>query len=199
MKVLTRDFSTREIAAILVLGLVIIALAYYLVVDRPVRSGMAEAKAQQEELQEELDAVDARLAEIEEMRAEMDTLASNGHPESRMPSYNASKAELDFLNQTLSGTEDYFIGFSQVTRSGDQIRRGFSLQYRAGSYDSASKILSTLEQSEIRCLVRNLTISPVDSGGDLMNGAVTVNCTATFYETMQGGVADKELPEDAGE
>ena len=54
MKIMSRDFTTREKALLLVLTLILICAGYYLVVDQPVRSAINEAKSQQDELNTEL-------------------------------------------------------------------------------------------------------------------------------------------------
>ncbi len=196
MKTLTREFTPRELVLLAVFGCIIIALAYYLLVDSPVRSGIASAKADKEALESQVAVIESELSNMQAWQDEMDLLEQNGHPSSYMPSYNASKEELDFLNATLAGALDYYIGFTQITRQGNQIRRSFALNYSATDYNAAVKVISDLENSRIRCLVGDFSVVPFENSESLMNGPVSVTATATFYETMQGGVEDMELPED---
>lgn len=193
-----REFKESEKALLIVLAIILCGSIYYLAVDRPVRKGVNEADAQIQTLSAERDAALATMMEISAMEAEMSRLEAAGEEVSMMPSYNSSKTELEFLNNTLSGASDYYIGFSEVTRDGDQIRRGFSLQYRAKDYDAAEKILNDLESSPIRCVIGDLSVSPVE-GGSVKEARIQVSAAATFFETMVGGTPDNELPEDKSE
>lgn len=178
---------------------IIIALVvlYILFVDIPVRKGMEMATRATNLLAAESEEMDSALSELHRMRSEMEKIETGQEEQSYMPSYNNSKEELDFLNQTLSWAEDYYIGFDQVTRSGNQIRRGFSLQFKTSNFASAVSILNDIEHGENRCLVGDLSFSPTERGASLMEGGVQVSCSATFYETVVGGTPDAELPEDS--
>ncbi len=178
---------------------VVIALIilYILLVDRPVRNGMKSAKKATELLTAESERVQGELTELHHMRSEMEKIETGQEEKSFMPSYNNSKQELDFLNRTLSWAEDYYIGFDQVTRSGNQIRRGFSLQFKTKNFASAVSILNDIEHGDNRCLVGDVSFSPTEKGAYLMEGGVQVSCSATFYETVVGGTPDAELPEDS--
>ncbi|MBR1627975.1 MAG: hypothetical protein IJ679_01745, partial [Lachnospiraceae bacterium] len=154
-------------------------------------------KQQVNALQIERDTINLKVAEIHGMESEMQDLKAKGVVASRMPSYNASNEELDFLHLILGATSDYYIDFTDVTREGDQIRRNFSLQYRTSNYKTALQVLDQLENSEIRCRIGDLSVSPSGESNNIMNGPVQVSVQATFFETMQGGEADAELPEDS--
>lgn len=187
MKILSRDFSKGEKALIVGLVLVLIALAYYQFVFKPVQSGLQTAQAEKASLEVELTAVNAKVADLTRMQNELDELEASGGV-SIMPSYNNSKAELDLLNEVLADTQQYNVSFSNVTRDGDQIRRNFSLSFTVRSYSDMAKVVSALDNSELRCLVDDVRVSAGQNN-------VSVNCTATFYETMVGGVDDAGLPE----
>ena len=193
MKLLSRDFTGPEKALLLVLCLILLALAYYRFVDIPVREEIADAQAEKESLQTELRAVNTRISKLEAMQKELDTITQDGRI-SRMESYNNEKEELALLNGILGAADKYTIHFTGVTRSGDQIRRNFTLQFTTEDYDAMLDILTALSQSRCRCLVGDLRCS--DSSGSPEKGnSVTVSMTATFFETMVGGTPDAGLPE----
>ncbi len=195
MNVLTRDFTKREKILLVVLGVIIIAAAYYLLVYSQVETGIASAKASSQSIEDNLVITQAKIDQISAMQAEMDALsADEGTLKSYMPSYNAGKQELDFLHTTLSETIDYYVNFTDLTLEGDQIRRDFGLQFTATDYEQAENIIKTLEESEIRCLVANVYITPKENGTDLLDGNVVVSLSGTFYETLKEGTPDKELP-----
>ncbi len=192
MKILTRDFTPREKFLLTVLLVIIIAAAYYLFVYRTVDAQISAQTAERQSLESQLEIVTAQAQKIQKMaeQIENDTLRSY------MPSYNSSQKELDFLNETLSETENYLVNFTTLTRNGDQINRGFILQFTAKNYAQAEKIIKTLEDSEIRCLIGDYMINPLETGDHLLQGQVQVSLKGSFYETMYDGVEDKELPED---
>ncbi len=196
---LKRTISMKEKVTLLILVLLIIGWIYYLVVDQPVRNGIRNAKIEAESLTVEADAAQAKADSIRYMMEEMKRLEEEGYVESFIPSYNASSAELSFLNDTLSRAEDYYIGFSELTRTGQLIRRSFSLQYRAGSYDEAISIMRDVENSENRCLISDFSVSPAEDSSSVLEGAVQVTCQAIFFETTYGGITDADLPEDPEE
>nr|WP_297706946.1 hypothetical protein [uncultured Butyrivibrio sp.] len=193
MKLLTRDFSTREKVLLVILLVVIISAAYYLFVWTTVDDQITSIQSQNQSMETQLMIATAKVEKLQGMSAEME----NDLIRSYMPSYNASKEELDFLHGTLAATEDYLINFTYLTRNGDQIKRGFSLQFTARSYAQAKEIIGALEDSEIRCLIGDYNINPTQKDYHLLEGKVKVVLEGCFYETMYDGVVDKELPKDS--
>ena len=192
MKVLSRDFTRTEIILIIVLALILVGLAYYQFVDKPVRASIADAQSEAGMLETELAAAQARLAAAQQVKNSMDALEASGNM-SWMGSYNNSKAEVAFLNSILADTLQYSVTFNNVTRAGDQIRRSFTLEYRTDSYAAAHEIMARLVQSHDRCLVSDASCSLEN------DGVVVVRQAATFYETMVGGTPDAGLPVDSAQ
>ena len=193
MKILSRDFTLKEKLLLVLLGLILVGLAYFQFVDRPVREALEIAHAEADSLSTELQTVEAKLEKMRRMRAELDDVTAGGTA-SEMGSYNNSKAEISMLNDVLSEALQYSITFANVTRSGDQIRRNFTLQLTTDNYETMEHIVSTINASHYRCLIGDLRCN-ASKNEDLMKGAITVNATATFYETMVGGTPDAGLPQ----
>ena len=193
MKVMSRDFTTKEKLLLLLLGLILVALAYYQFVDKPVREALASARAQEEALTEELQQVNNKLQRMHSMRGELEDVTASGTA-SEMGSYNNSKEEIASLNDILSDTLQYSITFANVTRSGDQIRRNFTLQFTVDSYENMERVLRALAENHHRCLIGDVRCNS-SRNGNIMEGNVSVNATATFYETMVDGTPDAGLPE----
>ena len=61
MKALSRDFNAKEKLLLLLLSLVLVGLAYYQFVDKPVREALATARAESDSLKVELKTVEAKL------------------------------------------------------------------------------------------------------------------------------------------
>ena len=192
MKILSRDFTTREKVLLLILVLIIMVLAYYQFVYVPTQTALASARAESEALRIELTAVRSRVARLTEMRDDLESISASGK-DSVMSSYNNSKAEITLLNDILKNATQYSVSFSGITRNSDQIRREFSLQFVTADYPSMERIISALTQSEYRCLVGDVRCT---KDAQSATGGMIVSATATFYETMVGGTVDAGLPED---
>ena len=203
MKVLSREFTTKEKVLIAILAAIILVLCYFWVVDFPVRNGIEEAKSQRQSLGVELDAVKTKIKGLEQMQSELDSLGSSGRG-GYMASYNNSKAEIAALNDILSDTKEYLVSFDDLTREGDLVRRAFTIEFTTKGYSAAKKTILNLENSEYRCRIGDLSCVVEDkdsSNVDLKKwkGDIKVSATATFYETMVGGVEDEGLPADETE
>ena len=193
MKVLSRDFTTKEKLLLLLLSLILVGLAYYQFVDQPVRLALESARTEADSLRVELKTVDAKLELMRRMRAELDDVTAGGTA-TEMGSYNNAKAEIASLNDILSEALQYSITFANVTRSGDQIRRNFTLQFTTDNYGIMEHMLSALSQNHHRCLIGDLRCTAARNES-VLEGNITVNATATFFETMVGGTPDAGLPE----
>ena len=207
MKALSRDFTTKEKVLIVILFVILIALAYYRFVHIPCKEAIESAHSQRDMYQTELLAVQKKEAQLRKMKEELDSIGEL-QANSRMESYNNSKAELSLLNRILEETTDYSVTFANVTRNGDQIRRNFNLSFKTNSYDSVKNIISNLAESEYRCLIGDIKYSvslrQAEKGEDTKNAkevngvyyfdVYNVSTSATFFETMYGGTADPGLP-----
>ena len=202
MKRLSRDFTRGEKALLLLLALILLGLAYYLVVDRPVRSALESARAEKEAIMTELTTLQGRIARMEKMEQELKAIQANPTV-SQMGSYNNSKAELDFLNDLLDETDEYNVAFTGVTRDGDQVRRNFNLNFAVQDFTTAERMLKKIYGCNMRCLINDINYSKTRTyynSADRLRYArdyyerVNVSATATFYETMVGGTADAGLP-----
>ena len=193
MKILSRDFTLKEKLLLVLLGLILVGLAYFQFVDRPVREALEIAHAEADSLSTELQTVEAKLEKMRRMRAELDDVTAGGTA-SEMGSYNNSKAEISMLNDVLSEALQYSITFANVTRSGDQIRRNFTLQLTTDNYETMEHIVSTINASHYRCLIGDLRCTATH-GRDVLDGNITASATATFFETMVGGTPDAGLPQ----
>ncbi len=196
MNILSRELSKREKVLLLVLIVIIAAALYYLFIFQPVTEMTKNAQANVESLETQLIVLNTKVGQIKKMQKSMEEYADNGHIDSIMPSYSAGKQELVFLNSTLAASEDYYVGFTNITREGNQIRREFALKFTVDQYSEAENIINILEHSDLRCLISDFSVKPVEQKESVENGVVEVSCVATFYETMFGGVADAELPAD---
>ena len=190
MKVFSRDFTRKEKALLIFLSLLMIGLAYYRFVDMDVRETIEKSNAEADNLRIELQTLQARVTLLRNLQAQLDAMEEEDAL-SYMPSYNSVKEEVAFLNDVLASAEKYSISFADVTRSGAQIRRSFTLQYTTLTYSAAEEIIRELCGYKNRCLVSDIYFSNNEKS------EITMNAAATFYETMIGGTADAGLPDDS--
>ncbi len=194
MKLMTREFSLRSKVLLIILCIILVVLVYFQFVDRPVRDEIERAQMEKENLEIELTVAQAKAAQLEKMKNEIDRLLADGTVK-LMSSYNNSKEELETLNKVLSSTLQYSVAFSNVTREGDQIRRNFSLQFTTRDYNTMARVISQLAESDCRCLIGD--VSCTDTHNRDGSTTLLVSATATFYETMVSGTPDAGLPEDS--
>ncbi len=195
MKVLSRDFTLVERLLLLLFSLVLVALAYYQFVDRPVRTALASARAEADSLSMELTNLTAQVAKMRSMREELDDVTVGGTA-SEMGSYNNVKAEIESLNEILGDTIEYTITFANVSRTGNQIRRNVSLSFKVDGFESLERVVGRLSTNHHRCLIGDLRVSSTKNS-NILEGDLNVSTMATFYETMVGGVPDAGLPESS--
>ncbi|MDO4501212.1 MAG: hypothetical protein Q4B60_08105 [Erysipelotrichaceae bacterium] len=185
MNIFSRDFTLREKFTIGLLFALIIGICYSQFIDKPIKRSIANSEAQIDSLNTELMITNMKIQSLQMMKDELETILNDPNI-TVMPSYNAVKSELSFLNDILSMSKTYNITLADVTRDSDQIRRDVAISFTADSYEQAKTIIEALSASKDRCLISNVSIS---------NGnGVSVNLQLTFYETMVGGVADTGLP-----
>ena len=192
MKLLSRNFTTKEKVLMAILAIGLLGLVYYRFVFVRINTALTAANAEAQSLQTELDTANARIAQAQKMEQELSGVSSTGLL-AKMGSYNNSKLETVFLHSVLSDVSDYSISFDEVTRDGDQIRRNFSLKYTVPSYAAAESIMKALTSGDYRCLINEVNCEVGDTG------ATTISLNGTFYETMVGGTPDSALPADSAE
>ena len=189
MKIMSRRFNRSESVLLVILGLILLGLVYYWFVDQPVRQALNAAQTESDELWNEIQTLEVDIARYEKMKEELKDIGAVSY----MPSYNNSKEEFRLLNDILADTIEYSINFNEVTRNGDQIRRSFTLSFVTTDYSIAQQIIERLENGNYRCVVGDLSCKV---NKDSM---VSVSASATFFETMVGGVPDAGLPADSSQ
>lgn len=185
MKERKRKTSVLEKVLLCVLLLLIAGLAYYeLVYKRAIEREM-ELTEQREALQAQLETLDATMAELRRMERELESVDENT---SLVASYNNAKEELARLNRALQMATSYTVTFANVTRQGDLLRRNFSLSFTADGFETVKRIITELNECDLRCVIGDIQFSGSREGN------VSVSMGATFYETMVGGTPDAGLP-----
>ena len=77
MKVLSRDFTTKEKVLLLLLAIILVGICYYWFVDQPVRSNIAKANLEKQATEMELTTVTTRVAEMQPRQEELDEIIAS--------------------------------------------------------------------------------------------------------------------------
>ena len=210
MKIMSRDFTTREKILLVILLILVLGVAYYWLIFVPCRNNIEAANADRDATQAELMIAQAKEAQLKKMQSELDSLGELRYA-SRMESYNNSKEELRLLNSVLEAADEYAVSFASASRNGDQIRRNFTMEFKTFDFTTAKEIIQRLSKSELRCILGDIQYGTslyrlgdyeTHVGARLIGDyyyydVITVNMTATFFETMVGGTPDAGLPADS--
>lgn len=198
MKGITRNFSGKEKIIIALMLVILLIFAYSYFVDKPIKKDIEDQKQMQSDLQKEIDTASSKIMVLQQMQKELDELNAGDKP-TLMPPYNASERERSFLANIVKVTGDYTISIADCTRNGDQIRRQFTVTFTTENYSQVVWFLTQITKCTYRCVINDArcTINRTknESGID-EESSVSVTMTATFFETMVGGVPDEALPSD---
>ena len=201
---MSRDVTAKEKVLLVVLVLIILGFCYYRFVDQPIRKNLEKADKEYSTLQKELTEANVKIRDLQRMQNEIDEITAAG-TYSYMPSYNNAKQEVELLNDILNGAATkYSVSFTSITRKKDQIRRNFKLEFTTPDYETMQAIIDQLTGVDYRCLIGDcsskvVTVKERDNKTRETREytVISTSATATFYETLVGGVADAGLPADS--
>ncbi len=200
MNRLNHELSLKEKLVVIGLTVILLGLLYYKFVDQPMKAQIETLNTEISDITDEKDIIQTKVMYYSNMQSNLDVIKGLDIV-TYMPSYNANKEEVAFLNNVLSNADSYSINFSEVTRNSNQIRRKFNITFAVQKYEEASKIIETLSNGDVRCMIGDISCTKVDakSYGDqhLYDSYISMTVSATFYETLVGGRVDSALPKDA--
>ena len=197
MSVLNRAFTNREIAIILLLTLILLVLAFYRFFYIPMQERLDYLENETANVDMQIQVEQGRARRIQEMLEQIE-IGIKEYPGEVM-TYDNVKSEIDVLNGILNSAKSFEVTFQQPTANGNNVRRRVNINFVARNYASARAIIRQLHDSEYRCMITTLSMSPASrrfvhengiyyytSYTDLQNGDVSVSLTLTFYETRYG-------------
>jgi Tfp pilus assembly protein PilO len=172
-----RKLSVREKILLGILVVLLVVSGYLMLFYQPMTDRLTTLEGQVAQVQDDLMADQIRVNQMDRMQKELDELfASNPNPVS-MSAYDNRLNVMTELNTILAQAQSYSLNFGTVDTGSDIVRRNISLQFKAGSYDSAKAILQQLHDSSYRCMLDNISISSGSS-----DAQVTVTATIIFFE-----------------
>ncbi len=160
--------SLREL---ILLGFLIIFVAYYFVVHGPIQKQTAEYESKLAEIDLELQIAQQKAVEKIKMQKSIDDIFAryDGNPP-MIPEYNNINFIMEELNGILGNTYDYHLSFGAETADENNIkiiRRPIAISFSAQKYDDAVAKIKTINESENKYLIQNFSVfdSGVNSSG----------------------------------
>lgn len=183
---MNREMTKREKVLLLILAVILLGLVYNLLVFQPVKTSLASAADQSQELQDEIQTEAARGAHLAQMRDKLQELKKNETAgEISIPEYDNIQDLVTELNRVLAAASDYDLNFTPPkTDDKGLVRRVIGMTFTCGRYADARSILSELYSCRYRCQIGDLQLKSENSESvsDLSSGPVQVSLTVTFYE-----------------
>lgn len=180
---LTRRFSNREKALMLLLAFVLVVGLYVLLVHYPVTDRIEQAGYAAAEVEDQIAVAQARQTLYNSMKDELEEIfAMPPEDVTVLPAYDNIENLVFLFNDIFAGTEPS-LSFSNVQMQGNVAVRPVQFSFTAGSYEHARRVLAALTGTGYRCLLDGLTFAPID--GDVENGALHVSGNITFYELAE--------------
>lgn len=172
-----RKLTAREWVLLVILALIALVSAYVMLFYIPTTNARDAARAEIEDCETQLDALQVRLAEKRHMEQELKKIfAENDNPRG-LADYDNQKAVMLELNSILVVAEDLDLTFSTPDISEGVVRREISIKFKCGGYAAARDILQRLHDSQYRCMLDSVEIS--DEENDDM---ISVSGTIVFFE-----------------
>lgn len=178
-----KDFILVGLLAVIVIGVV-----YYMCFLTPFKSDLADIKNQSVSLDDQITALNTKIASMDKMQAELDEIFSRPKDEiTEIAPYDNAKTVMNFLNGVLAQSNEYSLSSPDpaIDNSGI-VRRNVTLSFSCSDYATAKTILKSLASWNYRCLLGNVTISAGgDSGSSVNASGVSVNASMTFFESTK--------------
>jgi len=175
--------STRDLLMLTVLAVLIIGVVYYMSFYTPLQQELSDLATQAADVDAQINVVTTKIASMDAMQRELDEIFARPEDEiTEIAPYDNKEVVLNQLNGILQRSDNYNLSFADPSVQADgTVRRNVSMSFSCPDYDSAKSIIEDLSNCQWRCLVSNLSIS---GGGDIMDGAVQVSATITFFESI---------------
>lgn len=178
------SLSFREIFMLVFLVVLVVGVGYYMGFYTPLQNELADIARQSAEVDAQIAGAASRIKSMDAMQAELDEIFSRPANEiTEIAPYDNKEVVLNQLNGILQQSLQYSLNFSEPSiQDNGTVRRNVVMNFSCADFASAKAIIKNLTDSQWRCLVSNLSIS---GSGDVMEGAVQVNATITFFESTK--------------
>lgn len=170
-----KQLTPREKVLMIILTVLMAVCAYYYAFHVPTTQQVITLIEEAATVDEQIIVVDAQVAKMNEMKAELDVIASGEMGEVKeLPQYDNSANVMNSLSVILQSASEYEVNFSSVEEEESTIRRHISLSYDCSNYETAKSILTQIYESDYRSLIKDVTIN--------VDGEYHVSIDLTYYE-----------------
>lgn len=174
-----QEMSNREKTMMAILGLILLFCIYYFAFYTPMQNKIAEYKAINSELENEIVAVDAKAAKLRSMEEELKSIWGGKYGYIKpLPDYDNSKQVMSELSFLLQPATNFNIQFTGTETTDKIVRRNAALSYKCVDYPSAKAILTTIYEGRYRNMFKNLSFTSGDDGG------YSVSVEVTYFEFL---------------
>ena len=178
--------TARELVLI---GILVVIVAYYFVVQGPVSRQMEELESRKADLETQYELLQVEARQLSTMRKAVDEAfeAAGGTPQA-IAEYNNVNTVMKELNSIFAGVDDYTINFGSEVKGADVVKRPIEIRFSTSSYDDARAKLDAIEQSSLRYFICDLSVS---NGSSRTRSSVwSVAVTLEVFEALPDEVAD---------
>lgn len=173
-----KKHTTRELV---LLGLLIFLVVYYLAVQLPVSKIGAKIDSQQAEVDTQIAEDNDKITMLPIMKSKVLEYKNSGAPVTQL--YDNTNSIIMDLNGIFGGAENYTINFGEKQRSEKIVRKNIKLQFSAASYNDGVKKIKALETSKNAYLLNATSITDNSARvGNSERVTVTVEMTAFEYD-----------------
>lgn len=170
-----KQLTPREKVLLVILVVLMVICAYYYAFYVPTTQRVLNLASEMSRVEEQISLVDAQVAKMNEMKAELDAISSGEMGVVKeLPAYDNSNNIMQSLSIILQSASQYTVDFSSVEEEESTVRRHITLSYDCEDYEAAKSILTKIYESEFRSLIKDVSIS--------MGGGCHVVVDLTYYE-----------------
>lgn len=191
MEQMKKGISNRDKALLLVVALLAVGAVYYFLVFRPTTDQIESLRAQQEQVQLEVDTLNTKLQLLAKMNNELPGLRESNMP---VAAYDNLKPVMAALNNIMSPSQQFDISFDTSSAEGGSIiRRQITINFLCSTYRQARDIVTNLHNVPYRCQISMVSYSSEQAGGgvmgekegDINRDPVRGSVLITFFENVQ--------------
>ena len=154
------NIINRNTRALIILGLIVIAAAYYFVVQGPIATQTEQCEASIASLNDQISIQQPRLQQKLQWEKELEEIRTKAGGEIPcIAEYDNIINIMAEFNLILDSATTYSIDFSNETIAENIATRNISVTFSTNSYASAVRLLRQIHDSEYLYVIRNVSMS----------------------------------------
>lgn len=159
-----KKMTVREKVLMGILGVLVLFCVYYFVFLVPVTEKIDACVSESLTIEEQLVIYDATAEKKKMMEGELEAIFSGEKGDVKeLPAYDNSQNVMHELSYILSDANSYDISFSSVEEEDNTVRREVTLNFTCKSYELAKRMLTYIQDSDYRCILKDLYINTQDN------------------------------------